>query len=332
VTQSPIVMQTLWRTRGTYFWSLFRKNPAIRAYNEPLHEGLAARTDRQWALDFTCGGIRSLRHPKVQSHYFTEFPLRPEGGVALFNPAGAFDNFMPTDAEDDPTLAAYLRSLVEHAERHGQQAFFKFVRGGLRARQIRRAIGGTQVYLNRPLGEIEKSFRSFGPASYFTAAVAYLAIRYADRPFCGILLQLLQVLGPFDDASIRSRLSDDPTVARPVSSRLNQTQITLLVATFWLAYLLEGLAIADLVIDTERLGADARHRQSIAAQLPAIENEVAFENYHRSSPPDALLQFAPVLRVILDADERLSALARAVPPPAVDSLGETSRRFLDAVL
>lgn len=332
MTHPPIVMQALWRTRGTYFWSVFRKRSGIRAYYEPLHAGLATNTDEKWANDFQYGGMRRLRHPKVDGHYFREYPLRPEGGVALFDRSISFGKFMLSEQDEDPALATYLASLVDYAAQHGQQAFFKFVRGGLRAAYIRRVIGGTQIYLNRPPSEIQKSFASFGPTSYFTATLVYLVICYAKRPFCAVALEFLRALGPFDDAAIRGRTGDDPVATQGIAIRLNLIQFELLVAMFWLAYLLEGLTIADVVIDTERLGCDADHRKSVAGRLAALQDQNAFADYQSSPCADDFIRYAPALRVVIAADDRLSALSHAIPPRAVDSLGDASRRLLDAIL
>lgn len=46
-------------------------------------------------------------------------------------------------------------------------------------------------------------------------------------------------------------------MARALPASLNERQAAVLVATFRLAYLLEGLAVANCVIDTERLACDA---------------------------------------------------------------------------
>ena len=330
--QSPIVIQALWRTRSTYFWSLFRNNPRIRAYNEPLHEGLASKTDQQWYFDFKYGGIRNLRHPEIQHHYFTEYPLRRTGGVALFDASMSYGNFLLGEADEDPALEAYLKSLVAYAAQHGQQACFKFIRGGLRASFIQRKLGGAQIYLNRPPAEIRKSFASFGAVSYFTTALTYLAIRYAERPFCGAAIEMLRALGPFDDASMRGRFDLGLAAAEPISVQLNAQQTAILVATFWLAYLVEGLAVADCVIDTERLGCDEKYRASIDLQLAESWGHNALANYRSAACSDDLVAQAPTLRQVLSSDERLRSLITKIPARCFDSLGDASRRLLDAVI
>ena len=330
--QAPIVIQTLWRTRSTYFWSLFRKNPRIRAYNEPLHEGLADKTDQQWHLEFKYGGTRTLRHPEVKSHYFKEYPLRAAGGVPLFTASMSYGNFLLGDEDEDPALETYLKSLVGYAAQHGQQACFKFTRGGLRAGFIQRKLGGAQIYLNRPPAEIKKSFASFGAVSYFAAALTYLVIRYRERAFCGAAIAMLRALGPFDDAALRGGPDHGPAAAEPISARLNERQTAILVGTFWLAYLLEGLAIADCVIDTERLGCDEKYREAIDLQLAQSLGRNAFADYRASACADDYVAHAPALRHLLSADKRLRSLARAIPARSLDSLGDATRRLLDAVI
>ena len=329
--RSPIVMQTLWRTRGTYFWGLFRRNPAIRPYYEPLNEALASRTDQQWLFDFQYGGAKTLRHPEVDRHYATEYPLRPAGGVEMFRRSMAYARFMLTERDEDEALELYLRSLVDHAERHGQRAFFKFVRGGLRAGFIRRVVAGTQIYLNRPPSEILKSARSFGEGSYFIAVLVHIVLCDANRPFCAIALDRMRAAGPFDPPPRGPSFPDSVAIGR-LSSALNATQAAILVTTFWLAYLLEGLAVADLVIDTERLGGDAPYRNSIAAQLAELLGPDAFRDYRSSVCPDDFVGHAAAMREILSADPRLRALAASTPARALDALGDASRRLLDAVL
>jgi hypothetical protein len=260
-------MQTQWRTRGTYFWSLFRKNPRIRAFDEPLHEGLAHKTDQQWFLDFKFGARRTLRHPRVDRHYFSEYPIRPQGGVPLFKPSLSFDGFIADETDEDCCLADYLRSLVRFAAAGDQQAYFRFTRGGLRSALIRRILGGTQIYLNRPPSELLASYWSFGPRSYFIAVLTYLVVRYSNHPFCASAAYVLKSLGPFNCAALEPDLGLEEAVTRALATPLNERQGAILVATFWLAYLLEGLAVADCVIDTERLACDAAYRDAINDRL-----------------------------------------------------------------
>jgi hypothetical protein len=332
MAKPPIVMQTLWRARGTYIWSLFRKNPRIRAYDEPLHEGLASRTDQQWYFDFKFGGTRTLRHPTVDRHYFSEYPLRPQGGVPLFKASFSFEGFIHDETGEDPCLAAYLRSLVDFAAERNQQAYLRFTRGGLRASLIQRILGGTQIYLNRPASELMASYWSFGPRSYFISVLAYLTVRYSHHPFCASAAYVVKSLGPFDCGPIDPRLGVEQAVARSLPAPLNQRQAAVLVATFWLAYLLEGLAVADCVIDTERLASDTACRKAINDRLIESLGPDAFRDFQAPRSPIDVKLDAAALRGILRSDQRLSALAGILKPRAFETLGDASRRLLDSVL
>jgi hypothetical protein len=324
-------MQTLWRTRGTYFWSLFRQNNRIRAYNEPLHEWLASKTNEDMQREYDDGSPRFLRHPPTRHHYFSEYPLLAEGGVPLFSKTMAFGNFMLTEFDEDPPLEAYLRSLVNYAMEHGQQAYFKFTRGGCRAGFIRRKLAGTHIYLNRPPAEICQSYRSYGPGSYFTTALTYVVMRYVDYPFCRAAVEILRNAGPFDDVSIHELLNDDPTVMIPAAARLTAYQIAILTATFWLAYLMEGLAVADFVIDTERLGCDEKYRKSTEDRLSKSFGCGALTEYHAGPCEVDFTTYAGELQQILASDDRLRSRAM-VNPEAITGLGASSRRLLEKVL
>lgn len=327
----PIVMQTLWRTRGTYFWSLFRKNPRVRAFDEPLHEGLATRTEQQWVCDFKYGGVRALRHPTVDRHYFAEYPLKAEGGVPLFKPSFSFGGFFQDEEGEDPSLAAYLRSLVEIAAEHDQRAFFRFTRGGLRASLIQRVLGGVQIYLNRPPFELFTSYWSFGPQGYFVAVLTYLVICYSDHPFCASVTDVLKSLGRFEPGAVETALGIELAVARALPAPLNERQVAFLVASFWLAYLLEGLTLADCVIDTERLASDPAYRRAVNDRLVESLGPNAFSEF-QARPPIDVKWNAAALSESLRADRRLFSLANRLKPDAVDALGDASRRLLDQVL
>ncbi len=332
MSSPPIVMQTLWRTRGTYFWSLFRKNPRIRAFDEPLHEGLANKTDQQWFFDFKFGSRRTLRHPTVDRHYFSEYPIRPQGGVPLFKPSLSFDGFIADETDEDSSLADYLRSLVRFAAAQDQQAYFRFTRGGLRAALIQRILGGTQIYLNRPPSELLASYRSFGPRSYFSAALTYLVVRYSNHPFCASAAYVLKSLGPFDCAALEPNLGVEEAVARALATPLNERQVAILVSAFWLAYLLEGLAVADCAIDTERLACDAAYRDAINDRLIESLGPNAFADFQARPRPINSNLDAAALKGIFNSDGRLIILATKLKPSAFEGLGDASRRLLDSVL
>lgn len=332
MNQPPIVLHALWRAKGTYFWSLFRKDIRFRAYYEPLHEALAKKSAEQWRLEFKTGAPRVLRHPRLDAHYASEYPLNTGRGLPRFEPAMSYGNFFLRAEDEDKDLEAYLRSLVDHAALFGQRSFFKFARGGLRAGFVRRVLGGAHIYVNRPPSEIHASYRSFGSSSYFTAALTHLVIRYADRPLCAATIECMRACGAFDDSGLRERLGDDVTMAHPVSNALTDSQSAILIASFWLAYLLEGLAVADIAIDTERLGADERYRSGIGAALADSLGHDAFADYRAAPCRDDFTAYAQPLRRILAADERLRSLAAAAPAHALESLGDASRRLLDAIL
>ncbi len=120
-------------------------------------------------------------------------------------------------------------------------------------------------------------------------------------------------------------------MARALPASLNERQAAVLVATFRLAYLLEGLAVANCVIDTERLACDAAYCDGINDRLIESLGPNAFTDFQAQPRPiDAKLSAAE-LREILRSDLRLPALANILKP-VFEALGGASRRLLDSVL
>ena len=81
-------------------------------------------------------------------------------------------------------------------------------------------------------------------------------------------------------------------MAQPVSETLSESQSAILTASFWLAYLLEGLAVADFTIDTERLGADAKYRCEIGDALVDSLGRDAFADYRATPCRDDFVAYA----------------------------------------
>lgn len=328
----PIVMQTFWRTRGTYFWSLFRANGSIRAFYEPLHESLATSTEADLQKHVKAGTASRLRHPASDDHYFKEFPFRSEGGVPYFKGRFSYDSFILDERDSDPELREYLAFLVEHADRSGQTAFFKFTRAGLRSRFVKAALGGTHIYLNRPASEIADSIRSFGPLSYFTAILVFLTNKHRDRDYFGSAANVLRHLGPYDPSQLPDTFPSSLTPLHLVSHQLNREQIEFMTAAFWLAYLLEGLVCADVVVDSEALGCDPRQMGLTLRALAPWLDAGALHDY-RSSPCDRdLSEYAEQLKQCLAADRPYSSLAAMLPAEACRALGPASLRLLDRIL
>jgi len=329
--QSHIVLQTFWRSQGTYFWSKLRNDIRNRAYYEPLHEELITKTPETWEKLHRSGITRILRHPDLDRHYATEYPLRQCGGMRNFTSRLCYDRFLLAAEDEDEGLERYLLGLVSYAEAFGQRACFKFVRGGLRAGFIRRVLGGQHIYINRSPAGIAASHGSFGRANYFARTLMEILAKNTENAFCAGVIEGVRQHGQLEASSLRRIAQGEGQMAEAVTIDLNLQQRDLLTTAFWLAYLLEGLAACDLVIDTERLEANEVYRRQIGAKTQSLFEAGGFKDFR---PSRQSCDYAPpaALRQVVGVSERLQALARSIPGDAISSLGEGSRRVLDAVL
>ena len=241
---------------------------------------------------------------------------------------------MSRDAADDAheELEQYLKGLISYAEMFGQRACFKFVRGGLRASFLRRILGGRHIYINRPPAEIVASHCSFGPANYFTRTLVEILATNAGVPFCAGAIEGLRTHGPLDAASMKQIAGGDSGMAETVAMGLNVRQRHLLTIAFWLAYLLEGLAACDLVIDTERLSESEDYRCEMTATTQSLFDASGFRDFRPTNRKCELDAPLATIAEIVGASERLQGLARSLGGEAIASLGEGSRRILESVL
>ena len=130
---------------------------------------------------------------------------------------------------------------------------------------------------------------------------------------------------------MRRIANGESQIAEAIATEFNLQQRNFLTTAFWLAYLLEGLAACDLVIDTERMEVSEDYRCEIASTTQGLFEAERFKDFRRSR---LTCDYAPpaAIREIVGASARLQRLARSLKSDAVQSLGEDSRRVLDVAL
>lgn len=168
----PVFVHGCWRTGSTYVWSKFRQQSQYRAYYEPLHEALLSGTTSEFEAAYANPATFSaMRHPTQSLHYFAEYPLRPDGGVAYFDKSLSYQRYCLDETEQDAVLERYVANLIEFAERHQQRAVLQFNRGLLRSRWLRRKFRSVDILVLRRPWNVWRSFQSFSNR-YFCAMVA----------------------------------------------------------------------------------------------------------------------------------------------------------------
>jgi hypothetical protein len=258
-----------WRAATTWFWAKLRARPALRCYYEPLHERLAVLTAaalRAQRLDPE--QLRRMGHPPLERPYFAEYLELLEAGGTGLDPALSYERYFLAPEEDDPALERYLRRLIGHAAQRGERAVLCFVRSPLRALWMRRRFGGLHIAQIRNPRDQWGSFIARGGSrgSYFTNGTLLIA-RRLHRRVPRLFSHLARLPGP------RVRAFPEVTVsARGMTMQgesIGHAREYAVFVLLWLASALQSLSAAEIVIDCDRLSADAPARARVGAQLAA---------------------------------------------------------------
>ena len=256
-----IFLHAGWRSCGTWVWEVLRESPAVRAFYEPLHEGLA---------DLDRAAIGQFRPDNWGSGhgggapYFTEFAavLNPSGrGVESYHQRFAFHDFFAEPDQNDPVLRAYLAQLIDIARQEGRLPVLKFCRSmgrvGWMERQFPNALH--VVILRDPVAQWRSARLQMERDSnhYFVLAPFLILARNAAHPLLADALKRLDVCLP-------PHLSDDPGIILTTCwrhvQRLSWAERYRAFLALWSATALTALSTGAIIIDSDLLQSDAAHR------------------------------------------------------------------------
>ena len=259
-----------WRSCGTWLWDVLRESPAVRAFYEPLHEGMA---------DLDRAAIGQFRPDNWGSGhgggapYFTEFAalLNPSGrGVECYRQRFAFHDFFAEPDRDDPALSAYLARLIDAARLEGRLPVLKFCRSmgrvGWMERQFPNALHA--VILRDPVAQWRSARLQMERDSnhYFVLAPFLILARNAAHPLLADALKRLDVCLP-------PHLSDDPGIIQTTCwrhvQRLSWADRYRGFLALWSATALTALSTGAMVIDSDLLQSDVAHRDEAGQALGA---------------------------------------------------------------
>jgi hypothetical protein len=265
---SAIFLHAGWRSCGTWLWETLRDQPGVRAFYEPLHEGLAdldsaaigAFRPDSWGSGHTAG-----------APYFHEYAamLAPRGrGVAAYQRRFAFDDFFATPAGPDPALIAYVDGLIRSAAREGRLPVLKFCRSLGRVGWLQQHFPGAfhAVILRGPVPQWRSARLQMERDAnhYFVLAPFVILARNAGHPLLAQAMARLGVVAPV-------RLGNGLGVARTVCWRhvqkLDWAERYRGFLALWVTSTLMALSSGAMVIDSDRLGHDAAHRDEAAQAL-----------------------------------------------------------------
>jgi hypothetical protein len=309
-----IVVQTMWRTGGTYLVFALREQNPVALFYEPLHEDYSKYSKAEWDAFAAAGAQAPRGHPSKSFHYLSDYPFLPGAGVANHRQDFAYRGFVLGEQDEAPALADYLAGLAAHAARIGRRPLFKFCRGFLRQNWLRRALDPVTVYLARSPVAMAASYARLGGGAYFHSGyLRILSLNRTDPLFAalfGFVANAHREYAAADGALVASdqlMLTVSPETRRDV------------FLLFWALSLAAHADPSILTLDAAALGADAMSRARSAEALrrhTGLEVDLADAVPLESGPPQ-MLRFArpdicgPILRDQL-SDSRLAV----VDPPA----------------
>lgn len=253
-----------WRTGSTYVWTKFRQHAACIGFYEPFNEMLSAMspTDIYTARH----DLAALKHSEIGLPYFHEYiPVLAPKGHPLFRLEFSYRNYFVVD-EPLPDQQAYVESLLGLGGKLGKLPVLGFVRSLGRAAWFRRAFADAVniVVIRSPLGQwlsarqlaLEHRHEFFDPMQTLILAQA--------RGSAAVLEEAQRLGVP--------RLEDHPLfaaveLARQFSAKLTPAERFVRFAVLYVFSYLAALPNADLVVDMDRLSAEASYQAETAAAI-----------------------------------------------------------------
>lgn len=171
----PIFVHSSFRTSSTWLWNKLRSTPNVLAYCEIFHESLSTMDTKQ-ATTNSYSAWQS-KHPPSAPYFLEYSPLfRATGGIPAYDASMAFDRFVPRDGLDGHLSLEeniYIDSLLRNAYANQKIPILTCTRTLGRVRALRRAYGGTTIFLHRNLFHQWASYSSHALAgnSYFISSL-----------------------------------------------------------------------------------------------------------------------------------------------------------------
>ena len=255
----PVFVHSSFRTSSTWLWTRFRADPRALAYNEIFNELLAGLTAqaavRRSTADWPSG------HPDTAPYFLEYLPLiAPGGGVRRYRPSMGIERLIPESGAGGPLSRpelSYVKGLIDLAARHGRVPVLTCTRSLARLPGLKRAFGGTHVFLYRNLFQQWNSYahQHLGGNDYFLRALVD-TLRHHHRDI--YVLRLLEIM-------VRRAGGD-------LAGWLGPEHYDALFAVFCGLHLYLSMVAwrdADVVIDVTALAGDTGMRQSMERKLAA---------------------------------------------------------------
>jgi hypothetical protein len=279
-----VLLQTMWRSCGTYIWSKLRAQAQCHAYFEACHERLIAGSRALLAREFDRHLETVLRHSGVNGAYFAEFPVQDGGGVPYFKKRFCFEDYLLPVDRPDPEFDRYVGFLLEHAAASGRTPVIKCCRWGLKTGWLDRRFQPSTFYVLRSPDALFRSYWSLGgPHSYFLAGCVLIA---AKNRTSDLFAEIVEAAGIPDipDSNIYQEIAQ----AYAATERCEVQALRDLVLLLWAVNLQHNAAAGAHVIDIELLEESDAYRRAVEQDVSAAAGvAVSFMDVHRPLMPAA---------------------------------------------
>lgn len=276
----PVVIQTMWRTGGTYLSFMLRERNPVSLFYEPLHEDYSKYTKQDWDRFSEEGAQYSRGHPKKDFHYLTDYPFQTTGGVCGHESSFAWYPFSLNRHDTSRNLERYLLGLRQHASDQAKRPLFKFCRAFLRQDWIEGIMEPVTVYLLRAPAGMIKSYMRINSGSYFFSSYIRIIMknRYTE-PFAGIFEYISHIYPELN--SLDENIVDSDKLLTLVDAEMAHD----IFLFFWALALVTHCKPHILMVDINELGYDTRVTNNISEKLSKhIQLEVDFSD---AKPLDA---------------------------------------------
>jgi hypothetical protein len=249
----PIFVHGCWRTGSTYVWSKYRTNEAFRCYYEPLHEALLSTKSGDFEAAFSGQGFyESVGHPQQATHYFSEYPIQPAGGVAHFERGLSYQRYCLDEKDSDDALETYVAHLIECAAESGQRPLLQFNRGLLRSRWLSKQFNSLNVLILRRPWNVWRSFQT--RANYYGTMLCCIIGQNQAHRFFAPLAKTFDV-----PCFIGNSMAEEEAFYGAWASDREDVQYSLFYYFYALTFLYNA-GIVDAVLDLDAISESTNAR------------------------------------------------------------------------
>lgn len=300
----PVFIHAMWRTGSTYIWNKFRENRRYRAYYEPLHEIFIDATSQKLKEAWSDETAFVMRHPHLESAYFTEYEDLIRIGHARFERSFPYRRYCLEEAENEEPLRHYIAELLIFALANGQTPVLQFNRSLLRTGWLTAHFDPVNILLLRRPIDVWKSFISF-ENRYFPTVLCMATGQDRRHPMLKDLAGRHGV--PFFEGPTWEAEYD--FYHEYASASLDR--LYPLFYEFYLLTSVYAVRYADCVIDLNEVSESDTSRKQVTERLRSLGIDISLEDCHLPRYTD--LTDADQARVAYEAGGR-KRLRSSLPP------------------